>query len=267
MTSAPSNGVAEADAALTRAWASGEPCPPIRTLLPDGDAAAAYAVQDLATERRLASGRRLVGRKIGLTSPAVQKQLGVDQPDFGMLFDDMDVPQGQIIPWGQVMQPKVEAEVAFILGRDLATDHLTTADLIGAIDHAVAAIEVVGSRIANWDIRFVDTVADNASAALYVLGHQPKRLGEVDLIGARMEMTRGDAVASSGAGVACMGSPLTATLWLARTMQRLGRPLLAGDVVLSGALGPMVAVEPGQDFTARIEGLGDVSVAFGDASA
>lgn len=259
-------GVAEADAALAHAWLSGEPCAPIRTLLAEGDAAAAYAVQDLATERRLASGQRLVGRKIGLTSPAVQKQLGVDQPDFGMLFADMDVPQGETIPWGAVMQPKVEAEVAFVLGRDLTGEHLTTADLIGAVDHALAAIEVVGSRIANWDIRFVDTVADNASAALYVLGHRPRRLGEIDLVGGRMEMTQGDAVVSSGVGSACMGSPLTATLWLARTMQRLGRPLLAGDVVLSGALGPMVAVTPGQDFTARIEGLGEVRVAFGDVS-
>jgi 2-keto-4-pentenoate hydratase len=258
------DGVAQADAALMLAWETGEPCAPIRTLLADGDAAAAYAVQNLLTERRLAAGRRLVGRKIGLTSPAVQKQLGVDQPDFGMLFDDMDVPQGQAIPWGRVMQPKVEAEVAFVLGRDLSSDWLTTADLIGAVDYAVAAIEVVGSRIASWDIRFVDTVADNASAALYVLGHQPRRLSDIDLIGARMEMTREEAVVSSGAGSACMGSPLTATLWLARTMQALGRPLLAGDVVLSGALGPMVAVEPGQAFTARIEGLGDVSVAFGE---
>ncbi len=265
MSGSPS-GVAEADAALTRAWETGEPCPPIRTLLADGDAGVAYAVQSLTTERRLASGRRLVGRKIGLTSLAVQKQLGVDQPDFGMLFDDMDVPQGQVIPWGKVMQPKVEAEVAFILGRDLTSDRLTTADLIGAVDYAVAAIEIVGSRIANWDIRFADTVADNASAALYSLGHQPRRLSDIDLIGARMEMTRGDAVVSSGAGAACMGSPLTATLWLARTMQALGRPLLEGDIVLSGALGPMVAVEPGQDFTARIEGLGGVRVAFGEAS-
>lgn len=261
-----SSGVARADAALMQAWKTGEPCAPIRALLPDGDATAAYAVQALNTDRRLAAGQRLVGRKIGLTSLAVQRQLGVDQPDFGMLFDDMDVPQGEAIPWGRVMQPKVEAEVAFILGRDLAKDRLTTADLIGAVDHVVAAIEIVGSRIANWDIRFVDTVADNASAALYVLGHQPRRLSEVDLVGARMGMTRGDTLVSSGTGAACMGSPLTAALWLARTMQALGRPLLTGDVVLSGALGPMVAVRPGEDFTAGIEGLGEVRVAFGEAS-
>lgn len=247
---------------LREASETAQPCAPIRDLLGDNDLDAAYAVQDLNTRLNLDAGRRLVGRKIGLTSRAVQTQLGVDQPDYGMLFADMDVPEGKDIALPDVLQPKVEAEIAFVVGRDLDDERLTMADMLRGIDHAVAAIEVVGSRIANWDIRIQDTIADNASSGLFVLGTEPKSLGDFDprLCGMVMER-RGEPVAV-GAGAACLGNPLSASLWLARVMVRAGRPLKAGDIVLSGALGPMCPATPGDVFEARINGLGSVRASF-----
>ncbi len=247
---------------LFEAHASGVPCDPVRELLPEGDVDAAYAVQDINTRRWLDAGRRLVGRKIGLTSKSVQAQLGVDQPDYGMLYADMDVAEGEEIDVSRVMQPKVEAEIAFIIGDDLNSEQLTSADVMGAIDYAVAAIEVVGSRVANWDIRILDTVADNASSGLYVLGHEPKRMGEFDPRLCGMVMEKSGEPVSVGAGAACLGSPVSATLWLAKVMAKAGRPLGKGDVVLSGALGPMAPVAPGDVVEARIHGLGSVRAAF-----
>jgi len=262
-TGARSKAINKAAVALQEAWDTGRQCPPVRQWLPEGDIDAAYAVQDVRTQARLAMGHRLVGRKIGLTAPAVQKQLGVDQPDYGMLFDDMDVPQGAVIPWGAVQQPKVEAEIAFLLRHDLDSERLTSADLLDAIEYVVGAIEIVGSRIENWHIGIVDTVSDNASAALFTLGHQVRQLREIDVIAASMSLYRGEEQVSSGRGADCMGSPISAALWLAKRMVQVRSPLRRGDVVLSGALGPMVSVSPGADFVAHIEGLGSVRVAFG----
>lgn len=254
---------ADLAAKLDGAYASGQPIAAIRDQLALGDVAAAYAIQELNTARWLELGRRLVGRKIGLTSVAVQKQLGVDQPDFGMLFADMAVCDGEPVAPGRVLQGKVEAEIAFVLERDLTIEQATVADLMRAIGYATAAIEIVGSRIANWDIRLVDTVADNASSGLFVLGNTPYRLAGLDLRDCTMQMTRGEDVVSTGVGHACLGHPLNAALWLARKMVEVGRPLLAGDIILSGALGPMVAVKSGDVFEAQIDGLGSVRAAFG----
>ncbi|MEM9023507.1 MAG: fumarylacetoacetate hydrolase family protein [Bacteroidota bacterium] len=240
------------------------PCPPVRELIGAEDLAVAYAVQSVNTALRTAGGARVVGKKIGLTSPAVQQQLGVDQPDYGVLFADMQVQDGGTFRHALSMQPKAEAEIAFVLGKDLSGDNLTEADVVAAIDYAVATIEIAGSRVANWDIRITDTIADNASASHFVLGTQRVALADLDVVGCRMVMERNGAVVSEGSGAACMGSPLTATLWLAQTMADLGQPLKAGEVVLSGALGPMVAPEPGDAFTANIEGLGTVSVTFSE---
>ncbi len=246
-------------------WAAhndGAPCPPVRELLAEGGIDAAYAAQNINTERRLAAGSRLVGRKIGLTSVAVQKQLGVDQPDYGMLFADMAMPDALDIPVSRLIQPKVEAEIAFVLGRDLDIEQPTVADVIRAIDFAVPALEIVDSRVEKWNIRILDTVADNASSGLYVLGNEPRALTGLDLRNGGMVLeSRGEPV-STGAGAACLGHPINATLWLARVMARVGRPLKAGDTVLSGALGPMVPVQPGDVFEARVEGLGSVRAAF-----
>jgi len=247
---------------LFEAARSGVPAAPIRTLLSDGDLDAAYAVQALNTQRALDAGRRLVGRKIGLTSLAVQKQLGVDQPDYGMLFADMARGDAEEVALSDVLQPKVEAEIAFVLGRDLTEPELTAADLFRAIEYAVPAVEIVGSRVAKWDIRITDTIADNASSGLYVLGSRPVTLKDFDPRLCGMVMEKSGEPVSVGAGAACLGSPLNAALWLAKVMAKLGHPLLAGDTILSGALGPMVGVQPGDVFDVRIEGLGAVRAAF-----
>lgn len=248
---------------LREAYDSGLPVAPIRDRVAPGDLATAYAVQEINTRHWLKAGRRLVGRKIGLTSTAVQQQLGVDQPDFGMLFADMAVADDEVVEPGRVLQAKVEAEVAFVLEHDITREQATMADVLRAIGFAVAAIEIVGSRIANWDIRLVDTVADNASSGLYVLGNMPLSIRNLDLRDCAMHMTRsGGDVVSTGVGHACLGHPLNAVLWLARKMVEVGRPLEAGDTILSGALGPMVAVQPGDRFEASIAGLGSVRARF-----
>ncbi|NNM56915.1 2-keto-4-pentenoate hydratase [Acidocella sp.] len=263
MTISPDkDAIGAAAALLYEAAATGKPTAPIRTLLPESDIDAAYRVQALNTENALAAGRRLAGRKIGLTSLAVQKQLGVNQPDYGMLFADMARGDAEEIALADVLQPKVEAEVAFVLGCDLTDERLTVADLFRAIAFAVPAIEIVGSRVANWDIRITDTIADNASSGLYVLGSRPVKLADFDPRMCGMVMEKSGEPVSVGAGAACLGSPLNAALWLAKVMAKLGRPLLAGDTILSGALGPMVGVAPGDVFDVRIEGLGAVRASF-----
>ncbi|MFM0005112.1 fumarylacetoacetate hydrolase family protein [Paraburkholderia dipogonis] len=222
----------------------------------------AYQVQQINTLRRIESGARIVGRKIGLTSKTVQAQLGVDRPDFGTLFADMSYCDGQDIPIQFTQQAKVEAEIALVLERDLLHEQHTVADLLGATAYALPAIEVVGSRIANWDIKLTDTVADNASSGLFVLGNRPVQLSDFDLLNCGMVMERRGDQVSVGTGAACLGNPLHAAIWLANTMVRVGSPLRAGDVVLTGALGPMVAVRPGDVFAAHIEGLGSVRAEF-----
>lgn len=252
---------------LWTAAQTGQPIAPVRSriqaLADKGDSLqVAYQVQIAITRRRLDAGARLVGRKIGLTSAAVQKQLGVDSPDFGALFADMAASDGEEIAWTRLMQPKAEAEIALVLKSDLTHDKHTVADLIRATAFALPAIEVVGSRIANWDIRLTDTVADNASSGVFVLGSRPVALSQLDLVNCAMVMERRGEQVSVGAGAACLGNPLNAALWLADTLVRLGTPLRAGDILMTGALGPMVAVHPGDVLTARIEGLGTVSAVF-----
>lgn len=254
--------IAKAAKALRGAAESGEPIAPIRDQISSGGLDAAYAVQELNTKHYEKQGRRLVGRKIGLTSLAVQRQLGVDQPDYGMLFADMDVPEGEPISLDRVIQPKVEAEVAIVIGRDLTEPDLTSAEMIRAVEYVVPAIEIVDSRVANWDIRIWDTIADNASSGLFVLGAVPRKLEGLDLRECGMVMEVAGEPISVGAGIACLGSPITAALWLARVMARAGRPMVEGDVILSGALGPMAGVERGEIVEARINGLGTVRAAF-----
>lgn len=261
----PASAIEAAAHRLRDAEMTGAQCEPVSRLLPEQDIGAAYAVQQLNVERRIARGRRLIGRKIGLTSVAVQRQLGVSQPDYGALLSDMIVGDGATLPPEGLLQPKAEAEVALVLGSDLDVDEPHVADILRAVAFVLPAIEIVDSRIRDWKISLVDTIADNASSARFVLGTPAIRADGFDFAGCAMEMTINDAPASRGDGRACMGSPLNAAVWLARRMRQLGTPLRAGDIVMTGALGPMCAIRPGDRVMARIAGLGTVGFELGGA--
>ncbi|MGW0931611.1 2-keto-4-pentenoate hydratase [Streptomyces sp. NPDC002644] len=256
------DSIAAAAARLREAAATGVPAAPVRDLIGRDDVEAAYAVQSALAAERVAAGATVVGRKIGLTSTAVQRQLGVDQPDFGVLFDDMEYADGAVVPAAAILQPRVEAEIAFVLRADLAEGPLDDAQVREAVDHAVAALEICGSRVAGWDISFGDTVADNASAGGYVLGTRRVPLDDFDPVTAEMAMTIDGETVSTGDGAACLGDPVNALVWLARQARDLGSPLRAGQVVLSGALGPMRPVTAGNAVRATVTGLGPVSVTF-----
>jgi 2-keto-4-pentenoate hydratase len=247
---------------LAEAYRSRIPCDPVRPLLEPMGLDSAYAVQQLLLEDRLHAGQGIVGHKIGLTSISVQKQLGVDQPDYGVLTDAMEYGDQEEVPFFRLIQPKVEAEIAFILERDLDMDTISLAEVIRSIAYAVPAIEVVDSRIRDWKISIFDTIADNASSAAFVLGGVAKKIDQLDLrlCGMRLD-NRGEAV-SSGCGGACLGNPLNALTWLARKMVKLEQPLRAGQVILSGALGAMVPVTAGEVYEASISGLGSVTAVF-----
>lgn len=251
----------QAAASLRAAYGDGA-IAPMRDVLHPTDAAGAYAIQAINTWCWVDSGRRIVGRKIGLTAKAVQAQLGVDQPDFGVLFDDMQIADGGVLSASRVLQPKAEAEVALILGRDLDDPEATPEAVAAAVDHVVTAIEIVDSRIADWKITFADTVADNGSSAFFVLGKERRLLAGLDLYTCGMALEVNGAVASLGAGAACLGHPLNAAAWLARTLAGLGQPLCAGDILMTGALGPMVVINPGDSIVAKIGGLGSASFRY-----
>lgn len=257
-----------AAARITTAYVESVPCAPVRDLIGSTDVDAAYATQLLVNRARTRAGARVVGRKIGLTSEAVQAQLGVDQPDFGVLFDDMAFADGAVVPMRRLLQPKVEAELAFVLATDLDGD-LSLATVRAAVAYAVVALEIVDSRIAGWDISYADTVADNASSGLFVLGSTRLDLADFDPRETTMSMTLNGEVVSTGSGTACLGDPLNAVLWLARTAQEYREPLRAGQVILSGALGPMAPVPAGAQVEASLtttdgRPLGSVEVAFDD---
>lgn len=235
---------------------------PLRDGLEPGDVEGAYAVQALNTRYWEQAGRRIVGRKVGLTAKAVQTQLGVDQPDFGVLFEDMAIADGGALLASKVLQPKAEAEIAFVIGADLPDPGVTREQVEAAVAQVCAAIEIVDSRIADWKITFADTVADNGSSAFFVLGNDRKPIDGLDLWTCGMALEVNGEVASLGAGAACLGHPLNAATWLARTLAGRGEPLREGDVVLSGALGPMVAIKPGDTVRATIGGLGSVGFTY-----
>jgi 2-keto-4-pentenoate hydratase len=252
----------EGAAADLRAAYRGGGIAPLRKVLGPSDGDGAYAVQEINTRYWQHQGRRIVGRKIGLTAKAVQAQLGVDQPDFGVLFDDMEIRDGGELRASMVLQPKAEAEIALILKADIA-DPAADAEMVArATALVVPAIEIVDSRIQDWKISFADTVADNGSSAFFVLGEPRRPLDGLDLYTCGMALEVNGLVVSLGAGAACLGHPLNAAAWLARTLAARGEPLRTGDVLLTGALGPMVAIKPGDVVRTMIGGIGSCGFKF-----
>ena len=264
MTIQEENRIVKVAATIREASKTKNAIDPVRTNFSEGDILAAYQVQKVNNTIRKENGAKPTGKKIGLTSKKVQEQLGVNQPDFGVLFNDMEIENGGSLTWSETMQPKVEAEIAFVLKKDITAKNPSITAIEDAIDYAVVSLEIVGSRIKDWNINILDTVADNASASHYVLGSEKKKLSDIDLINCKMNMKVNGEEVSTGEGKACLGSPLIAVQWLAKEMANFGNPLKSGEVILSGALGPMAAVKPGDAVTATIEGFGEVSVKFSE---
>lgn len=219
----------------------------------------AYAVAQMNTDFKLAQGARIVGKKVGLTSKAVQQQLGVDQPDFGILFEDMIVLEGEPVKVSQLIQPKAEAEIAFILAADISDVVPTWGEFLIKVAYALPALEIVDSAIHDWKITLEDTVADNASCGLFVLGQQPIAIDQFNFAALAMRMEKNGEVVTLGSGAACLGHPLRAAWWLAKTMVERGISLKAGEIILSGALGPMVNVRAGDVIHVDIGELGSFS--------
>lgn len=223
----------------------------------------AYHISKRILENRLNAGEKVIGKKIGVTSQAVMNMLGVYQPDFGFLTDKMAFSQGQEMPISQqLIQPKAEGEIAFILKRDLTGPGLTAADVISATECVMPCFEVVDSRIEDWKIKIQDTVADNASCGLFVLGDTAISPRSVDLRTCGMVVEKNGAVISTGAGAAALGSPVNCVAWLANTLGEFGIPLKAGEVILSGSLVPLEPVKAGDSMVASVGGMGSVSVRF-----
>lgn len=246
---------------LLDAYESGKPIPPL-TATYDLTLEDAYAIQVLQIERFLAQGRSVRGRKVGLTSAAMQRLLGVDEPDFGHLLDDFFYLEHAPIPLTRFVQPRIEPEVAFVLKKPLTGPGVTAHEAIGAVDFVLPALEIVDSRIEDWKIGLFDTIADNASSGAVVLGSTPTPLPDVDLRLSGCVMTRNGAVAGTGAGGAVLGSPLNSLVWLANTVGARGVALEAGQVILPGSVCAMSPVAAGDVFTATFAGLGSVTARF-----
>ena len=235
---------------------------PLSSRHPDITIEDAYAIQQRLIARRLDAGERVVGKKIGVTSQAVMNMLGVFQPDFGILLDGMVYNEGQPIEARTLIQPKAEGEIAFVLKKDLMGPGVTAADVMAATEGVMACFEIVDSRIRDWKIQIQDTVADNASCGVFVLGDRLVDPRDVDLATCGMVLEKNGEIVATGAGAAALGHPANAVAWLANTLGRLGIALEAGEVVLSGSLGIMVPVQAGDNLRVTIGGIGSCSVRF-----
>lgn len=251
---------------LLGAYASRTPISPLIETFPDIAFEDAYEIQRLQIEERLADGRVVKGHKVGLTSAAMQKQLGVDQPDFGHLLDDMFYLENFPIPMDGWLQARVEPEIGFVLGRPLAGPGVTIADALRAVEFVVPAIEIVDSRIKDWKIGIIDTISDNASSGGVVLGGKPTRLTDVDIRLIGCTFYRNGQIVGTGANGAVMGNPLNSLVWLANTVGPQGVTLEPGHVVLPGSVTKMQAVSPGDTFVANWGVLGTVTARFAKES-
>lgn len=247
---------------LYEAWKGCRMIEPLTARHPGLTIEAAYRIQQHFLERRLAAGERVVGKKIGVTSKAVMDMLGVFQPDFGYLLDGMVYNEGEAIPAETLIQPKAEGEIAFLLKRDLRGPGVTAADVLSATEAVMACFEIVDSRIRDWKIKIQDTVADNASCGVFVLGDQLVDPRRVDLSTCGMVLEKNGEIVATGAGAAALGAPANAVAWLANTLGRLGVSLEAGEIILSGSLAAMVPVRAGDHLSVTIGGIGRCSVRF-----
>jgi 2-oxopent-4-enoate/cis-2-oxohex-4-enoate hydratase len=237
--------------------------PPLTEREPGISITDAYYISRRLLDRRLADGEKLIGKKIGVTSKAVQRMLDVHQPDFGYLTDRMRYEDGAEMPIGrELIQPRAEGEIAFLLKRDLVGPGVTPADVIAATECVMPCFEIVDSRIRDWKIRVQDTVADNASSGLFVLGREARSPVGFDFFSCGMVVEKNGEIISTGAGAAALGSPLACVAWLADTLGGFGVPLLAGEVILSGSLVPLEPVRPGDRMRVTIGGLGTAAVQF-----
>ncbi|ENO89994.1 2-oxopent-4-enoate hydratase [Thauera linaloolentis] len=252
---------------LFDAWRARRTVAPLVEREPDIALEDAYRIQSRYIERRLAAGETIIGKKIGVTSKPVQDFLGVFQPDFGQLTSGMVHEEGEAIDLGTLIQPKAEAELAFVLKEDLRGPGVTAMDVIRATDYVVPCFEIVDSRITDWQIRIQDTVADNASCGVFVLGASrgdPRRL---DITLAGMVLEKNGELHSTGVGAAVQGSPANAVAWLANTLGELGIPFKAGEVILSGSQSALVPVADGDELVCTVGGLGSCRVKFSGRSA
>lgn len=238
------------------------PISPISETHPELGPDDAYRIQQSLVEQSVARGRRIAGYKIGLTASSVQRQMGVNEPDFGHLFADGFYSSGEPLQSDSFISPRVEPEIAFVLKERLSGSDVTTADVFGAVDYAVAALEIVDSRIADWQITLADTIADNGSAACVILGSVPVDIRSHNLNVTGAVIRKNGMVVETGAGAAVMGSPVAAVAWLARKLSSLGTALEAGSVVLSGAFTNMIAASDGDVITADFSGFGSVAAVF-----
>lgn len=247
---------------LAEAERDRRPIRPLVELLPQMDVVDAYEVQLLNIRSRLAGGARVMGHKVGLSSEAMQQMMGVSEPDYGHLLSDMEVHADRPVDSGRYCYPRVEVEVGFILGDTLPGEGCTEADVLAATEAVAPAIELIDSRIVDWRIGIVDTIADNASSAGFVLGEERVKPGDIDLLGTEARLLRNGEQVAHGRSDAVLGNPVTAVAWLARKVASFGVRLEAGHVILPGSVHRAVDVHPGDDFTAVFDGLGSVSLSF-----
>jgi 2-keto-4-pentenoate hydratase len=247
---------------LENASRQGKGVEPLTALDPELTVQDAYQVQLINIDKKVKAGSVIVGKKIGLTSLAMQQLLKVDQPDYGHLLDEMVVENGGTIPFSRVLQPRVEAEIAFVLKQDLIGPNVTALDVLLATDYVLPALEIVDSRVADWKIKLQDTIADNASSGFYVLGGKPMKPDAVNLPLVGSVLYKNGEIMNTGVGAAALGDPAACVAWLANKLFEFGIVLKAGEVILSGALSAAVQAKPGDHFRARLAHLGEVSVSF-----
>jgi 2-keto-4-pentenoate hydratase len=247
---------------LLDAEANHAPIPPITDAVPGFSVEDAYAVQKIVIDHRLGEGRKIIGKKVGLTSKAMQQALGVSEPDYGMLLDGVLIEDGVSYETSQLLQPRIEGEIAFVLNKDLVGPNVTVEQVLEATEYVSPSLEVIDSRIKDWKIKLPDTIADNASSARVVVGKSQVSVAGLDLANVEMVFKKNGEEIGRAKGDAVLGNPANAVAWLANKLHELGVPVNAGDIIMPGALTAMTPVAPGDTIEAEFSQIGSVSVRF-----